>query len=142
MNAGEKVTWTLSYDFTGVPAIVDLTAMRSAMDRLGKDYRKIADSAVYEVLTLTRFGRFDEVVGMNVDDAGGELGVFVVEAHIHKPRLPHRSDGQAIEITIDDAIERIAGGQRIARQEERSYLCDPDAEQVFFCDQMLLNLLR
>jgi len=28
-------------DFTGVPAIVDLTAMRSAMDRLGKDYRQI-----------------------------------------------------------------------------------------------------
>ena len=28
-------------DFTGVPAIVDLTAMRSAMDRLGKDFRKI-----------------------------------------------------------------------------------------------------
>ena len=28
-------------DFTGVPAIVDLTALRSAMDRLGKDYRKI-----------------------------------------------------------------------------------------------------
>ncbi|MFQ5510603.1 MAG: aconitate hydratase AcnA [Candidatus Krumholzibacteriia bacterium] len=28
-------------DFTGVPAIVDLAAMRSAMDRLGKDYRDI-----------------------------------------------------------------------------------------------------
>lgn len=28
-------------DFTGVPAVVDLTAMRSAMDRMGKDYRKI-----------------------------------------------------------------------------------------------------
>ncbi len=28
----------------------------------GKDYRKIADSAIYEALTLTRFGRFDEVV--------------------------------------------------------------------------------
>ncbi|MDH3215462.1 MAG: aconitate hydratase AcnA [Candidatus Krumholzibacteria bacterium] len=28
-------------DFTGVPAVVDLTAMRSAMDRLGKDYRAI-----------------------------------------------------------------------------------------------------
>jgi aconitate hydratase len=28
-------------DFTGVPAIVDLTAMRSAMDRLGADFRKI-----------------------------------------------------------------------------------------------------
>ena len=28
-------------DFTGVPAIVDLTAMRSAMDRMGGDYRKI-----------------------------------------------------------------------------------------------------
>jgi aconitate hydratase len=28
-------------DFTGVPAIVDLTAMRSAMDRLGGDFRKI-----------------------------------------------------------------------------------------------------
>ncbi len=28
-------------DFTGVPAIVDLAAMRSAMDRLGKDYRAI-----------------------------------------------------------------------------------------------------
>ena len=30
----------------------------------GKDYRKVADSAIYEVLTLIRFGRFDEVVGM------------------------------------------------------------------------------
>ena len=28
-------------DFTGVPAVVDLTALRSAMDRLGKDYKKI-----------------------------------------------------------------------------------------------------
>jgi aconitate hydratase len=28
-------------DFTGVPAIVDLAAMRSAMQRMGKDYRKI-----------------------------------------------------------------------------------------------------
>jgi aconitate hydratase len=28
-------------DFTGVPAVVDLTAMRSAMDRMGKDYRRI-----------------------------------------------------------------------------------------------------
>jgi aconitate hydratase len=28
-------------DFTGVPAVVDLAAMRSAMDRMGKDYRKI-----------------------------------------------------------------------------------------------------
>ena len=28
-------------DFTGVPAVVDLAAMRSAMERRGKDYRKI-----------------------------------------------------------------------------------------------------
>ncbi|MCK5619176.1 MAG: aconitate hydratase, partial [Candidatus Krumholzibacteria bacterium] len=28
-------------DFTGVPAIVDLAALRSAMQRMGKDYRKI-----------------------------------------------------------------------------------------------------
>jgi aconitate hydratase len=28
-------------DFTGVPAVVDLTALRSSMDRMGKDYRKI-----------------------------------------------------------------------------------------------------
>ncbi|UCH85814.1 MAG: aconitate hydratase AcnA [Candidatus Latescibacterota bacterium] len=28
-------------DFTGVPAVVDLAAMRSAMQRMGKDYRKI-----------------------------------------------------------------------------------------------------
>jgi aconitate hydratase len=28
-------------DFTGVPAVVDLAAMRSAMERLGKDYKKI-----------------------------------------------------------------------------------------------------
>jgi aconitate hydratase len=28
-------------DFTGVPAVVDLAAMRSAMHRMGKDYRKI-----------------------------------------------------------------------------------------------------
>jgi aconitate hydratase len=28
-------------DFTGVPAVVDLAAMRSAMKRMGKDYRKI-----------------------------------------------------------------------------------------------------
>ena len=28
-------------DFTGVPAVVDLTAMRSAMDRMGKDIGKI-----------------------------------------------------------------------------------------------------
>jgi aconitate hydratase len=28
-------------DFTGVPAVVDLAAMRSAMERMGKDYRKI-----------------------------------------------------------------------------------------------------
>ncbi len=28
-------------DFTGVPAIVDLAAMRSAMDRLGKDYHQV-----------------------------------------------------------------------------------------------------
>jgi len=28
-------------DFTGVPAVVDLTALRSAMDRLGKDFTKI-----------------------------------------------------------------------------------------------------
>jgi hypothetical protein len=30
----------------------------------GKDYRKVADSEIYEALTLIRFGRFDEVVGM------------------------------------------------------------------------------
>ena len=30
----------------------------------GKDFRKVTDNSIYEVLTLTRFGRFDEVISM------------------------------------------------------------------------------
>lgn len=34
----------------------------AAATQAGKDYRKVTDNAMYEVLTLLRFGRFDEVV--------------------------------------------------------------------------------
>ena len=36
-----KPSRVILQDFTGVPAIVDLAAMRTAMHRMGKDYRKI-----------------------------------------------------------------------------------------------------
>jgi len=34
----------------------------AAATQAGKDYRKITDNAMYEVLTLLRFGRFDEIL--------------------------------------------------------------------------------
>jgi len=41
-----------SYDGQGAPAT-----------QAGKDYRKITGNSMYEVLTLLRFGRFDEILG-------------------------------------------------------------------------------
>jgi tetratricopeptide (TPR) repeat protein len=37
----------------------------AAATQAGKDYRKVTDNAMYELLTLVRFGRFDEVVEKN-----------------------------------------------------------------------------
>ena len=34
----------------------------AAATQAGKDYRKVTDNAMYEVMTLLRFGRFDEIV--------------------------------------------------------------------------------
>lgn len=51
----------------------------AAATQAGKDYRKVSDNAMYEVLTLVRFGRFDEVVEKNnrpVDEVGAALWEF------------------------------------------------------------------
>jgi len=51
----------------------------AAATQAGKDYRKASDNAMYEVLTLVRFGRFDEVVEKNnrpVDEVGAALWEF------------------------------------------------------------------
>jgi aconitate hydratase len=58
-------------DFTGVPAVVDLAAMRSAMDRMGKDYRKInpqvpCDLVVDHSVQVDYFGSPD-ALAKNVD---------------------------------------------------------------------------
>jgi aconitate hydratase len=58
-------------DFTGVPAVVDLAAMRSAMDRMGKDYRKInpqvpCDLVVDHSVQVDYFGTPD-ALAKNVD---------------------------------------------------------------------------
>jgi tetratricopeptide (TPR) repeat protein len=45
----------------------------------GKDYRKVTDNSMYEMLTLVRFGRFDEVVEKNnrpTDEVGAALWDF------------------------------------------------------------------
>jgi len=45
----------------------------------GKDYRKVTDNAMYELLTLVRFGRFDEVVEKNNrpdDEVGAAMWDF------------------------------------------------------------------
>ena len=51
----------------------------AAATQAGKDYRKITDNAMYEVLTLVRFGRFDEVVEKDnrpEDEVGAALWDF------------------------------------------------------------------
>ncbi len=58
-------------DFTGVPALVDLAAMRSAMRRLGGDPTRInplipADLVVDHSIQVDRFGS-DEALDLNVD---------------------------------------------------------------------------
>ncbi len=42
----------------------------------GKDYRKITDNTMYEVLTLIRFGRFDEVPGITNRPTDGVSGAL------------------------------------------------------------------
>ena len=57
-----------SYDGQGAPAT-----------QAGKDYRKITGNAMYEVLTLLRFGRFDEILAHNdrpEDEVGAALWDF------------------------------------------------------------------
>ncbi|MEM7317169.1 MAG: aconitate hydratase AcnA, partial [Planctomycetota bacterium] len=58
-------------DFTGVPAVVDLAAMRSAMDRLGGDPKKInplipVDLVIDHSVQVDRFGSND-ALQLNVD---------------------------------------------------------------------------
>ncbi|MEM8681355.1 MAG: aconitate hydratase AcnA, partial [Planctomycetota bacterium] len=58
-------------DFTGVPAVVDLAAMRSAMQRLGGDPQKInplipVDLVIDHSVQVDRFGTFD-ALRQNVD---------------------------------------------------------------------------
>ncbi len=58
-------------DFTGVPAVVDLAAMRSAMQRLGGDPRKInplipVDLVIDHSVQVDRFGS-EEALKFNVD---------------------------------------------------------------------------
>jgi tetratricopeptide (TPR) repeat protein len=51
----------------------------AAATQAGKDYRKVTDNAMYEVLTLVRFGRFDEVVEKDnrpADEVGAALWDF------------------------------------------------------------------
>jgi hypothetical protein len=51
----------------------------AAATQAGKDYRKVTDNAMYEVLTLVRFGRFDEVVEKDnrpEDEVGAALWDF------------------------------------------------------------------
>ena len=51
----------------------------AAATQAGKDYRKETDNAMYEVMTLVRFGRFDEVVEKNnrpVDEVGAAMWEF------------------------------------------------------------------
>lgn len=57
-----------SYDGQGAPAT-----------QAGKDYRKITGNAMYEVLTLLRFGRFDEILAHDnrpEDEVGAALWDF------------------------------------------------------------------
>ncbi len=54
-------------DFTGVPAVVDLAALRSAMDRLGGDVRKVnpmvpADLVIDHSVQVDAFGNEDALV--------------------------------------------------------------------------------
>jgi tetratricopeptide (TPR) repeat protein len=42
----------------------------------GKDYRKVTNNSMYEVLTLIRFGRFDEVPGITNRPADGVAGAL------------------------------------------------------------------
>jgi aconitate hydratase len=58
-------------DFTGVPCVVDLAAMRSAMKRLGGDVRKInplvpVDLVIDHSVQVDRFGS-DDALAFNVD---------------------------------------------------------------------------
>ena len=51
----------------------------AAATQAGKDYRKVTDNAMYEVMTLVRFGRFDEVVEKDnrpTDEVGAALWDF------------------------------------------------------------------
>ncbi|MCH8301914.1 MAG: hypothetical protein IH912_04095 [Proteobacteria bacterium] len=51
----------------------------AAATQAGKDYRKVTDNAMYELLTLVRFGRFDEVVEKDnrpEDEVGAALWDF------------------------------------------------------------------
>ena len=51
----------------------------AAATQAGKDYGKETDNAMYEVMTLVRFGRFDEVVEKNnrpVDEVGAAMWEF------------------------------------------------------------------
>ncbi len=51
----------------------------AAATQAGKDYRKVTDNAMYEALTLVRFGRFDEVVEKDnrpQDEVGAALWDF------------------------------------------------------------------
>ena len=58
-------------DFTGVPAVVDLAAMRGAMDRLGGDPKRInplvpVDLVIDHSVQVDRFGR-PEALAANVE---------------------------------------------------------------------------
>ncbi len=62
-------------DFTGVPAVVDLAAMREAVKRLGGDTAKVnplspVDSVIDHSVTVDRFGD-DEAFEDNVRPGNG-----------------------------------------------------------------------
>jgi len=66
-----KPTRVVMQDFTGVPAVVDLAAMRSAMQRLGGDPRKVnplipVDLVIDHSVQVDRFGSAD-ALELNVD---------------------------------------------------------------------------
>ena len=52
----------LMQDFTGVPAVVDLAAMRDGLKALGGDPEKIKDTVLMSIYATERSGRYEEAL--------------------------------------------------------------------------------
>ena len=108
----------LMQDFTGVPAVVDLAAMRDAFKKLGGDPAKVSplvpvDLVVDHSVQVDAYGNVLDVLGEDFPGSGNQL---VTELDIEPPQVfidvkfVQTSNVDTLDLGVDETIGSLAGG--------------------------------